>query len=315
MTLATFLRLGLVVQLAAGLAVALWLLPQDVQWLALPIAILLPLLGTGVVLAIEFAIGALADRRTPALRLQEQIAIWWEETVISTRMFYFALPFAARFPEPRLVRDAGRPAVLLVHGYLCNRAVWRALLDSGELGAANVATVDLEPILGPIDQYADVVRDGVERLRAATGASQVVLVGHSMGGLALRVYLRKFGDAAVSKVITLATPHQGTVFGPLGIGANSKQMAVGSAFMQELARALTPALMAKFVCVATRDDNLVVPRSSPLLSGARQVVRDRVGHLALIEDTRAWRTLRDEVHAPAPASAVAPGQRVIDSAM
>jgi len=102
----------------------------------------------------------------------------------------------------------------------------------------------------------------------------------------------------VLKVITLATPHHGTVFGPLGAGANAKEMAGQSAFMRELAQGLTPALLAKFVCVATCDDNLIVPRSSPLLPGTRQILLDRVGHLALIEDERAWHVLDTELRAP-----------------
>lgn len=312
MKLATFLRAGLLLQLGLGALVAWWLLPDRAQWLALPLALLVPLVGTGLVLAIEFIVGAISDPRKPPLPLGGTIPIWWEETLISTRVFSFTQPFAARFPEPPLVRDPRRPAVLLVHGYMCNRAVWRALLASGRLARCNVATVDLEPIFGPMDHYADVVRDAIDKLRAATGAAEVALVGHSMGGLAIRVYLHKFGDALVRKAITLATPHYGTLFGPLGAGANAKAMAGKSAFMRELEQGLSPRLAAKFVCVATIDDNLIVPRTSPLLAGARHVLLDRVGHLALIEDARAWQVLEAELVPPATAPAA---QRLIDSAM
>jgi hypothetical protein len=54
--------------------------------------------------------------------------------------------------------------------------------------------------------------------------------------------------------------------------------------------------------VATRDDNLVIPRSSPLLPGARQVEFDGVGHLALIEDPRAWQVVVEEARAVADAA-------------
>ena len=294
MTVATFLRLGLALQVGVAAACALWLLPDELRWLAIPIALLVPLVATALVLAGEFAVGAIIDPRASPLPKREVLRIWWEETAISTRMFSFAQLFATHFADPPLVHDPTRPAVLLVHGYLCNRAVWRALLESGKLSACNVATIDLAPILAPIDRYAQVINDAVTRLRAATGAPQVVLVGHSMGGLAIRAYLREFGDAAVAKIITLASPHQGTFFGRFGTGANAKQMAVGSPFMQRLAQAMSPTVAAKIVCVATRDDNLIVPRSSPLLPGARHVVLDRVGHLALIEDERAWQVLLEE---------------------
>ena len=315
MTVATFLRIGLVVQVGTGFALARWLLPDSFGWLALPIGLAIPLVGTGLVLAFEFVVGAATDPRTPPLPLAKVVAVWWTETEISTRMFSFSQPFSAGFAEPVLVNDPARPAVLLVHGYLCNRAVWRALLDSGRLAGCNVATINLEPIFGPIERYGEVLRDAVEKLRAASGAQQVVLIGHSMGGLAIRAYLRQCGDAAVAKVITLATPHHGTVFGALGAGANSKQMAVGSAFILDLVQSLSPALVAKFLCVGTRDDNLIVPRSSPLLSGARQILLERVGHLALTEDPRAWQVLHEELNRLDTTAYRPGGQRVIDSAM
>lgn len=294
MTLATFLRIGLVLQVGGGTLVAVWLLPVDLRWLAPVVGLLVPLAGAAFFLAIEFIVGLVVDPRTPALPLGALVAAWWQETTISTRVFSIAQPFRAAYPEPALVHDPRRPAVLLIHGYMCNRAVWRALLASDTLSGCNVATLNLEPIFGPIDRYAAVLHAAVERLRSATGAARVTLVAHSMGGLAARVYLRDYGDGAVAQVITLATPHQGTIFGQMGMGANAQQMAPSSPFARSLAQA-TAAIAAKFVCIATRDDNLIVPRSSPLLPGARHVLLDGVGHLALIEDERAWRAVRDGV--------------------
>ena len=310
MTLATFLRIGLIAQVGGGALLAGWLLPGDLRWLALVVGLLVPLVGAGIGLAIEFIVGAIADPRLPPLPLSALVAVWWQETTVSARVFGIAQPFRAAFPEPALLRDPQRPAVLFVHGYLCNRAVWRPLLASGTLADCNIATVDLEPLFGPIDRYAAVVHAAVERLRAATGAVRVVIVAHSMGGLATRVYLRDYGDAAVARVITLAAPHHGTIFGSMGAGANAKQMAVGSDFLQGLGQAMTAALAAKFVCIATRDDNLIVPRTSPLLPGARHVLLDRVGHLALTEDARAWQALHAAIVETGSAAAQSAGTAV-----
>jgi triacylglycerol esterase/lipase EstA (alpha/beta hydrolase family) len=196
--------------------------------------------------------------------------------------------------------------VLLIAGFMCNRAAWRPLLDSGLLREFNVATVNLEPIFGDIDAYADVVQRAVQRLRAASGAGCVTLVGHSMGGLAARVYLRKYGDADIVRVVTLATPHHGTIFGRIAHTRNARQMAAGSSFIKHL-EADDHGRWRRFTTVATRDDNLVVPRSSPLLRGAKQIVIDGVGHLALIEDPRAWRVVVDEVRASVPSGTAAQG--------
>jgi len=221
------------------------------------------------------------------------LRMWLQEASVSLRLFMWRQPWRSGFPEPPLAHDPQRPALLLIAGFMCNRAAWRPLLDSGLLRDFNVATVNLEPIFGDIDAYADVVHRAVERLRAATGAARVMLVGHSMGGLASRVYLRRHGDAHVARIVTLASPHHGTIFGRLGHSRNARQMAKGSRFIEQVA-AHDRGRWSRFTTVATRDDNLVVPRSSPLLPGSKQIEIDGVGHLALIEDPRAWRVIVEE---------------------
>ena len=194
-----------------------------------------------------------------------------------------------------MVRDPARPAVLLVHGYMCNRAVWRGWLPRLS-STANVATLNLEPVFGPIEGYAGRIAQAVERLREASGAPQVTIVAHSMGGLATRAYLRSHGTSAVCRVITVATPHYGTVFARLGLGCNARQMRPDSDFLRALNAAPEPV---PFVCVAASDDNLIVPRASPLLSGWPSIRIERVGHLAMLNDARVLEAVMEAVSHPA----------------
>ena len=39
----------------------------------------------------------------------------------------------------------------------------------------------------------------------------MTLVGHSMGGLVSRAYLRRYGSARVAGLVTLGTPHRGSM--------------------------------------------------------------------------------------------------------
>jgi predicted alpha/beta hydrolase family esterase len=278
----------------AGAALAIWLLPEPVEpWQAALAAVTAPVLLVTALLSIEFTVAAIVDPRPPRRAPPGVLRIFLREASVSLRLFMWRQPWRSAVPEPALVRDPQRPALLLIAGFMCNRSAWQPLLDSGQVREFNVATVNLEPIFGDIDAYADVVHRAVEGLRAATGAARVVLVGHSMGGLASRVYLRRHGDAHVARVVTLASPHHGTVFGRLGHSRNARQMAKGSRFIEQVA-ADDRGRWARFTTVATRDDNLVVPRSSPLLPGSKQIEIDGVGHLALIEDPRAWRVIVDE---------------------
>lgn len=295
MTLVTRLRIGLAVMVAAGTAIAEWWLPATTPRVyALLIGIALPFSAAPILVGIQIVVGALVDPRVPRTSLAHVLRVWCDESLASIRVFLWRIPFRSGVDVPP-VRDPQRPAVLLIHGYVCNRAVWQPLLGAGLLRDCNVATVNLEPVFTDIDRYADCVHAALTRLLDASGAAQAILVCHSMGGLAARVYLRRFGDARVARVITLATPHQGTVFGRLGFGRNARQMAAGSGFLAQLAASEDEARRGKFVCIASRDDNLIVPRSSPLLSGAAERAVEGVGHLALVEDERAWRIVAAEI--------------------
>jgi triacylglycerol lipase len=310
-TIAALQRLWSIGVPLAGALIAWWWLPEPVEpWMLAAGAVLAPVAVVAGLLAIEFTVAAAVDprpRRASPLRV---LRVFLRELSVSLRVFLWRQPWRAEFREPPLARDPQRPALLLIPGFMCNRAAWRPLLDSGVLAGFNVATVNLEPIFGNIDAYADVVHGAVEKLRTATGAERVVLVGHSMGGLAARVCLRRYGDAHVARIVTLASPHHGTILARLGHSLNARQMAARSRFIEHLAHA-DRGRWARFTTVATRDDNLVIPRSSPLLPGAKQIELDGVGHLALIEDPRAWQIVADEANsASAPASA----QRSIPSA-
>lgn len=307
MTIAALQRLWSIGVPLAGAMIAWWWLPAPVEpSMVAAGAAIAPVAVVGGLLAIEFAVAAAVDPRSPRnppLRLLRMLA---GEASVSLRLFMWRQPWRSGFAEPVLTQDAQRPALLLIPGFMCNRAAWKPLLDSGLLADFNAATVNLEPIFGDIDAYAEVVHRAVEKLRAATGAQRVLLVGHSMGGLAARVYLRKHGDAHVARIVTLASPHHGTIFGRLGHSRNARQMAKASPFIERL-RHDDRGRWARFTTVATRDDNMLVPRSSPLLPGARQVELDGVGHLALIEDRRAWRVIAEEARA-ATATAAQPSR-------
>lgn len=68
------------------------------------------------------------------------------------------------------------------------------------------------------------VKKAVERVLALTGKDKVILVGHSMGGLASREYIQNSnnwqpdGMHHVAKFLTLGTPHGGSNASDIGLG-------------------------------------------------------------------------------------------------
>src|SRR5258706_11906001 len=146
--MARILRFVVAAQVAAALTIALGLAHLGwPAWLALAAAATLPVVLQSVLLAIQFATGALIDRRAQArLSVARTVQLWWRETWLSVATFCWRMPFRAASPLPAVRRSPAAPAVLLVHGYPCNRAIWRPLLPSDTLAGANVMAVNLEPV-------------------------------------------------------------------------------------------------------------------------------------------------------------------------
>jgi len=174
----------------------------------------------------------------------------------------------------------GRIPILLVHGYLCNRGVWWRLRRHLRARHFAVATVTLEPPLAGLDQLAARLGERIDALLAETGAREVALVTHSMGGLVSRAYLRQHGATRVARLVTLAAPHHGTLAARLGCGRNAREMRPGSEWLRGLnAQPLPPIPIASIWSV---DDEIVTPPETSRLAGAPETVLTGLGHMAML---------------------------------
>jgi triacylglycerol esterase/lipase EstA (alpha/beta hydrolase family) len=148
-----------------------------------------------------------------------------------------------------------------------------------------VYALDCTPPLARIAGYAPQVARAMDEILAATGARQVVLIGHSMGGLVCRAYIDQFGTGKVAHIITLGTPHGGTWMTQLGLGPGVRNMDVQSGWLaglreREAAGSATP--YANFTCIFTYHDNLVTPQINATLPGANQIALSGIGHVSLV---------------------------------
>src|SRR5450631_296911 len=202
-----------------------------------------------------------------------------------------ALAVAASWPliiaHRLLIRDpALAPCVrplILVHGVLVNDGVWfgfrRRLVRAGVSG---VYTVNYGPPYADIEHYAGQLAGRIDAVCAATGAQRVVLVGHSMGGLVSRAYLRCFGPARVERVITIGTPHHGSVLAWSYPGRCLAQMRPGNTWLADLNRDESRPPPVPILSIWSRHDSMVAPQASSELTGAENVPLVGIGHNALL---------------------------------
>jgi triacylglycerol esterase/lipase EstA (alpha/beta hydrolase family) len=177
--------------------------------------------------------------------------------------------------------------IVLVHGVLVNDGVWftmRRHLARHAVGA--VYSINYGPPYGDIEHFAEQLGAKIESVCAATGAARVFLVCHSMGGLVARAYLRQRGPMRIVRIITIGTPHHGSVFARALIGRCLAQMRPGNAWLAELNRDETKPPPVPITSIWSRHDSLVAPQASGELACAANVPLVGVGHNALLNDPR-----------------------------
>jgi triacylglycerol esterase/lipase EstA (alpha/beta hydrolase family) len=148
----------------------------------------------------------------------------------------------------------------------------------------------------------------VDKVRAATGAAEVDLVGHSQGGMMPRYYLKYLGGAAdVNALVGLSPSNHGTTLDGLFVlsnffpGANQftgalcpacEQQRAGSAFITNLNAGGETVPGVAYTVIQTRYDQVVTPYTSAFLSGSNvknillqnQCILDLGDHLSMPYD-------------------------------
>ena len=246
-------------------------------------------------------------RRPPAVRLgvRGTLRLWGREyaTLAGSPPRLMLYGLLVRDPDPAAV-DA---PVLLVHGVLCNAGVWFRLARYLQRnGVSGLYSLSYGPPLASIETFADQLARKIAAIVAATGAPRVIVIAHSMGGLVTRAYLRRYGSARIARVVTIGTPHHGSVLAWFCPGVSLAQMRPGNAWLDGLNRErLDPSL--RFVSLWSWHDSMVAPQTSSELPGAVDIAVAGVGHNALLGDANVFALIRNEIeterHSPRIAAA------------
>ncbi len=285
-------RLLILLQCLFGLAisfVAIKLLHVQNYWLAGALGIAVILVGRLSITANSFLLARLYRSETPA-----QFQINWRQasqlfrSEFNATMISSSWSMAFRSFEKRPAKKPRGLPVLLIHGYGCNSGYWYWM--SQRLADARIShhAVNLEPVLTDIDNYVPIIARAVDTLLHDSGHAKIIIVAHSMGGLAARAYLRDYGNSRIAKVITLGTPHNGTSLANHGAGESSRQMrrefahgGSASGWILKLAQTENAVTRGLFVSIYSHHDNIVAPQISSHLDGAVNIELRGIGHVAM----------------------------------
>lgn len=148
--------------------------------------------------------------------------------------------------------------------------------------STHVITLD-NAAMQDIALSASQLRDFVGDVLAETGATKVDLVCHSEGGLVSRYFIRNLGGGAfVDDLVTISTPHRGTVMAEIGPDQAAQQMRVGSSFLDQLNSGdLTPGGV-NYTSIFSNHDLVVQPAVNSFLRGAVNINFNDYNHATIL---------------------------------
>lgn len=243
-----------------------------VLFLLLPIVMLAA--RASLVLA-SFAIASIVTR-TPALGAKRRLRMLMRE-FSAFLQFQWLIATRPRNDWPIAATDPQAPIVVLLHGILCNGAIWRPLVTTlRQRTGCGIRTPDLEPGDATLDEQARVFAAWLKMLATEHRGRDIVIVAHSLGGLVARCALRQEFGARI-RLICIGTPHRGSRIARYWRSPIGRDLCVGSTALASLEN-----VPEELLNIHSPHDNLVVPAQGCEVEGARNRTVIGCGHMSLI---------------------------------
>jgi triacylglycerol lipase len=129
-------------------------------------------------------------------------------------------------------------------------------------GFGRVVSMNYSPLTDDVRAAATLLAARVEDLCDQTGHERIHVIGHSLGGLIARYYVQCLGgDDRVDTLVTLGSPHGGTLVAHLVPHPLIRQLRPRSPIIAEL-HAPAPGCRTRFVAFYTDLDHLIVPAAN-----------------------------------------------------
>jgi triacylglycerol lipase len=191
-----------------------------------------------------------------------------------------------------------RNPVVLVHGWTDTAIIFDRMAKQLSALGWTVYSLDLIPSNGdlPLSQLAQQVTEFVDR-HIPTGAFD--LIGFSMGGLVSRYYVQRLGGIQrVQRLITISSPHNGTIAAYASTRPGCVQMRPNSSFLNDLNRDLLMLEQINFTSIWTPLDLMILPARSSDLPVGRKIQIPVTLHAWMVTDARVIKTIAATLEEP-----------------
>lgn len=175
--------------------------------------------------------------------------------------------------------------LILVHGLMdtAKRMTYMSR-HLAELGW-KVLTPSLQQSNGTQSIEALAVQLSIYIQENTNSSDRIDLIGFSMGGLVCRYYLQHIdGLVRTDKIITISTPHLGTLAAFLLPGIGVKQMRPESEFLKNLNAGIKQLQKIDFVSFYTPFDLIVIPAKSSVIPFAKNYKVMSLLHPLMVSD-------------------------------
>ena len=239
----------------------------------------------------DFAVGALALAWLGSIQLLNRAVprgpIHWLHAMTFEPLALLGVAALRLIPTRQTVSGASQP-ILLVHGYMNHSSIWTIQKKRLEaLGFGPIYTINFGHPFRSMGHYADKLKAKAEAIAQATGRSDLILIGFSMGGLVSAHYATQLAPPnTVTDIITIGTPFAGTPMAHIGLGPNAREMEPHSSFLQQLQRAMAQNKQIRFFHIATKTDQIVIPGQSAALANNQHLILEDIGHASMLYSRR-----------------------------
>jgi triacylglycerol lipase len=196
-----------------------------------------------------------------------------------------------RGARPMWVRS-DRDVVMLVHGLFATAGVLRPLRRELEERTSAFTTSFTHP---PGPGIARIAQDIARAVRGISGEVRIHLIGHSIGGIAVRYFVQELGsDPRLVQTVSIGSPFGGARPARLFPAPVGRDIAPGSALLERLAHGARQRLAVPHLSIAGLEDH-VVPNGAFLAAGDSVTVAG-CGHNSLLYHPRVVSELIARIH-------------------